>query len=157
MGNPHANPSIPAAMEAEAQRRILATGRRPTPLRLAAFASLLSGGRPLSHQEIMDSLKDHMAVDRVTLYRTLDWLVAQKLVHKITADDRIWRFSAADTPTHTHPHFHCAVCGQVSCLAGTEIPTLRLPPGYHAEGVELVVNGHCPRCAGKGHAPSRPS
>lgn len=122
---------------------------RLTPSRARVLAALLEAPRALSHAELERQLGETTPLDRVTLYRVLDWLVQEGLAHKIAGEDRIWRFNAMTTAAepHRHAHFRCLSCGKVYCLEeiGTEF-ALNLPAGFRAEGVDLTVSGHCPDC-----------
>jgi Fur family ferric uptake transcriptional regulator len=44
-------------------------------------------------------------------------------------------------------HFICSICGKATCLNDVQVPAVKLPRGYHADQVSLVVNGTCPNCA----------
>ena len=87
------------------------------------------------------------AMDRVTLYRVLDWLVAQGLAHRIAGLDRVWRYSIAADAHEGHAHFQCNHCGKVVCLSGIGERRVPLPPGFRSERVELTVKGLCAQCA----------
>ena len=136
----------------EAERRVRAAGQRPTRARLQILQALLDLAQPVSHNEIQEYIATHWAqtMDRVTLYRGLDWLVQHQLTHRITADDRVWRFSAINPEHPAHPHFHCLRCGQVLCLPDSQLPEPKLPADYRVEEVEMVVNGVCPHCQRSG-------
>jgi Fur family ferric uptake transcriptional regulator len=87
-------------------------------------------------------------VDRVTVYRVLEWLVGQELAHRIAGDDRVWRYKA-QTDRNGHAHFKCNRCGAVFCLENTSTAyALALPPGYRSQAVELTIRGLCASCAG---------
>lgn len=135
--------------DTEATQRLRAIGQRITRLRIAVFKTLLEAEQPLSHPEVQQRLEasETGAIDRVSLYRNLEWLVQNGLAHRVTTDDRIWRFSARREETATqHPHFHCVSCGQVFCLPESSVPVPRLPVDYSMIEMELVVNGVCARC-----------
>ncbi|MHB8224841.1 Fur family transcriptional regulator [Acidithiobacillus sp.] len=135
--------------DAEATQRLRAIGQRITRLRVAVFKTLLEAEQPLSHPEVRQRLEasETGAIDRVSLYRNLEWLVQIGLAHRITADDRVWRFSARREETATqHPHFHCVSCGQVFCLPESNVPAPSLPADYSMIEMELVVNGVCAHC-----------
>jgi len=86
----------------------------------------------------------------VTLYRVLEWLTEQGLVHKVSGEDRIWRFSAAGhRPARRggHAHFVCRSCGKVICLDQTRLPSIPLPAGYRRRDVEVTIKGSCDQCA----------
>lgn len=128
--------------------RIAARGARPTPTRERVLALLSGASRPLSHDEIAALLEaDGEATDRVTLYRTLDWLLAEGLAHRIAGADRAWRYNASAEDTPAHAHFHCQGCGKVFCLEQVH-PTIAavLPKGYSLDHAELSFHGRCPQC-----------
>jgi len=134
--------------EQVAAARVRATGARVTPARIGVLAALLQRAEALSHHELETALAAD-AVDRVTLYRVLDWLVAQGLAHRISSADRAWRFTAADRRHDAHAHFHCNRCGKVSCLDEVKAPRLpaAMPSGFRAEGLEVTVKGVCASCS----------
>lgn len=138
---------------ATAERHIRAYGR-VTPARVRVLGLLLAADSALTHAELEARLA---GVDRVTLYRVLEWLVQHGLVHRIAGDDRVWRFSA--TPGagvhngHEHAHFHCEGCGRTYCLdALRPVFALSLPAGFRCRAAELTLYGQCPRCN-----PNRPA
>ena len=132
-----------------ALERLKALGERRTPARQAILTLLLDANNALSHQDIHELLKArNEPFDRVTLYRVLDWLVAQKLAHKLAGEDRIWRFNAASDEQHVHPHFHCIQCGKVSCMATVHVNITALPKGYRSINADTTIQGACPDCAG---------
>jgi Fur family transcriptional regulator, ferric uptake regulator len=124
---------------------------RLTPARLAVLEILLDSAAALSHHDIEDAIEQRgLDVDRVTLYRVLDWLVERDLAHRIAAEDRVWRFNAVDRVHGSeHAHFHCTRCGQIVCLEGPDsTAAFALPKGYEPERTEVTVHGRCPRCVG---------
>lgn len=115
------------AARAEAEVLLRAASVRATPARVNVLAALLGAARALSHQDMQESFAE---MDRVTLYRTLDCLLAAGLSHKIAGDDRVFRYSAGPEhserggagaqqrtpPQHQHGHFKCTRCAKVFCL-----------------------------------------
>jgi Fur family ferric uptake transcriptional regulator len=126
------------------------TGARVTRQRVEVLAVLLAAPRALTHHEIEKRADRGLGIDRVTVYRVLDWLTSRRLAHKIAGDDRIWRFNAAnDEPErgHAHAHFKCNGCGEVICLDEVRAARgIRLPSGYRSQDVELTVKGLCVEC-----------
>ncbi|HPM29029.1 MAG TPA: transcriptional repressor, partial [Chryseolinea sp.] len=47
---------------------------------------------------------------------------------------------------HDHVHFKCEACGQTNCL-NIDVPLIKLPKGYKANEVNLLVQGICDRCS----------
>lgn len=128
--------------------RISEQGGRATPTRTAVLDTLLHAGQPLSHDEIGESLAIRgIPHDRVTLYRTLDWLVSHGLAHRVAGADRVWRFNALPDEQHSHAHFHCEHCRGVFCLESLQ-PAMAasLPAGFSLQRAELNVHGRCPKC-----------
>lgn len=123
-------------------------GARATPARIRVLEVLRHAARALSHHEI-ESLLGDAQIDRVTLYRVLEWLAANGLAHKTTDGARVFRFSAAGTqaPHQQHAHFHCDQCGRVFCLDAVHPVRPRLPRGFRSSQVELSVRGACAACA----------
>ena len=130
-----------------ARERIQGTGARMTAPRMQVLAAMLAAKRVLSHHDI-ENMLGAARLDRVTLYRVLDWLVEQGLAHRIAGPDRVWRFSVTGEAHETHAHFQCNRCGKVLCLdalSARKVP-LRLPVGCRPERTELTVTGVCAEC-----------
>lgn len=141
---------------------ITARGGRATRTRVAVVEALRDSDHPLSHDELAAALGEAgVAHDRVTLYRTLDWLVGQGLAHRVAGGDRAWRYGLVRQAAHQHAHFHCDRCGHVFCLENLQPAfALALPGGYQLERAELILHGACPACgqleeAGSPRQPSR--
>ncbi len=123
-----------------------ATGERVTPARLRVYAVLLDSARALSHHELESALGPDAPLDRVTLYRVLDWLVEQGLAHRVAGSDRVWRYSVARDANASRAHFQCNRCGTVIPLGKLPMRRILLPRGFRSEGVELKVKGRCAAC-----------
>ena len=125
-------------------------GARVTRPRVEVLAALLAARRALTHLELAKQVKSGTRIDRVTIYRVLEWLTSRNLAHKIAGDDRVWRFNAAgDKPgmAHDHAHFKCNHCGDIICLNAVGAASdIRLPSGYRPQEVELTVKGLCAEC-----------
>ena len=134
------------AITERARSALRATGERVTPARLRVYLALLDSARALSHHELEAALGAGAPVDRVTLYRVLDWLVEQGLAHRVAGIDRVWRFSIARETHAGHAHFQCNQCGKVICLGEAMTSRVPLPRGFRSEAVELTVKGRCAEC-----------
>jgi Fur family ferric uptake transcriptional regulator len=92
--------------------------------------------------------------DRVTVYRTLQTFVEKGIIHTIpTADNSIRYALCKDECTGGHHHDHhihfmCDNCGNTYCLDDVVTPEIKLPKGYTASHVEVVVEGVCKNCKG---------
>jgi Fur family ferric uptake transcriptional regulator len=127
-----------------ARSAIRETGERVTPARVRVLEELMGSGRALSHHDLEDAL-GAAAMDRVTLYRVLEWLVERGLSCRTLGGDRVFRFSAT-RPGVGHAHFECSGCGRVLCLAVPTPQAAGLPQGFRADSVALTVRGRCADC-----------
>jgi len=104
----------------------------------------------LAHADI--EKKSGTGFDRVTVYRTLQTFVEKGIIHTIpTADNSILYALCKDECTEGHHHDHhvhfiCKECSNTICLEDITVPEVKLPAGYQATQVEVVVNGICKDC-----------
>ena len=150
-----------------AEIQLRAAQVRVTHARLDVLGTLLMQQRAMSHTEMQDALP---TMDRVTLYRALDCLADAGLAHKITGDDRVFRFSTgnagdrssvttvfANPVQHQHGHFKCTRCSKVFCLeqpaaSNTLSDQLRATldstalKGFQSHDIEVTIKGWCNRC-----------
>ncbi len=132
----------------QAEEIIRRTGNRATSGRVRILAVLLAEQRAVTHHEIEARLSAGRRLDRVTLYRVLEWLNEKYFAHKVVSDDRAWRFRAnANASPHQHAHFKCTRCTTVICLDDLKAKyDGLLPAGYRFQKIELTVNGLCAEC-----------
>lgn len=132
-----------------AEESLRNAGHRVTRPRVRVLGALMGAPHPLSHQELCDRLERAEHIDRVTLYRVLEWLTERHLAHRVLGEDRVWRYGMQDSgAAHQHAHFKCNACGQVFCL--DELNTayaVSVPAGYLAKEIELTIKGRCAQCA----------
>ncbi len=104
----------------------------------------------VSHGDIEKKAADRF--DRVTIYRTLQTFVDRGLVHTIPTADNSIRYALCKDDCGKgkhqdhHIHFICDKCLQTYCLDDVVTPEIRLPRGYSAAHVEVVVEGICKDC-----------
>ncbi len=102
----------------------------------------------LSHTEIQSSLDG--LCDRVTIYRVLERLTEEGLIHKIVNIDGGVKYASCHNCTtthhHNHIHFSCQKCKSVTCIENVE-PSFKLPRKYKVSEVNFTVSGICPQCS----------
>ncbi len=147
---------------------ILEAGLRPTKARMAVLKTIADAQSALSHAEILAQLAGQKEFDRVTIYRVLDWLTEHQLIHRISGDNRAWKFQLSQsrfqavskqnfsgqtypsmlTQNHHHAHLHCKVCGQITCIHELEphFPPTALDK-YQVDTVDINIKGVCLQCA----------
>ena len=127
------------------------SGLGQTPNRLRILEIIGDSPHPISAQEIIVALTKSRDVNRVTVYRILDLLVANKLVERISAGDRSFRYGLAPNANHQpHSHFYCLECREMECLSPDQInldtqPLTRSFLGL-IERVEVRFDGICEDC-----------
>ena len=126
--------------------QIRSVGARATPARIRVLRILRAAPAALTHHDIETSL-DAPTLDRVTLYRVLDWLAESGLAHKSTDARGVFRFSVAAAGEHTaHAHFSCEACGRVFCLDAAPPAPPSLPTGFALSRMEIDLRGRCASC-----------
>ena len=136
-------------MNANCDRLLRQYQLRATPTRQNILHLFLNKGYALSQGDIEKEVDS--SSDRVTVYRTLKTFLDRGLIHKVLDDEGGLKYAlcndACSTAHHHHEHVHfkCTKCGQTSCL-DVEIPTVKLPKGYKAREVNLLIQGVCDGC-----------
>ena len=103
----------------------------------------------LTHGDI--EIKAGEKFDRVTVYRTLQTFVEKGIVHTIPTSDNSIRYALCrdcEEGHHhdDHVHFICSNCNKTICLDDVVSPEIKLPAGYLASNVQVVINGVCREC-----------
>jgi Fur family transcriptional regulator, ferric uptake regulator len=125
---------------------------RSTPTRHEILQLFLQKNYALSHADIEKEISN--SLDRVTVYRTLKTFLDRGLIHKVLDDEGSLKYALCNEACsslehhHDHVHFKCTECGQTNCL-DVHVPGFRLPKGYSAETVNVLIQGVCERCAGR--------
>ena len=117
----------------------------------AAILELISGSSvALSHAEIQKL--NQKSCDRVTIYRILDRLVNEDVIHKIATADGTIKYAACNHThgeqqhIHNHIHFNCEKCHSLTCLDSVQ-PTYIIPKNYVVKEVSFTLTGLCPKCS----------
>jgi Fur family ferric uptake transcriptional regulator len=101
----------------------------------------------LSHTEIQTLTNG--VCDRVTIYRILERLMNEDLIHKTVNLEGVTKYASChhinDTHSHNHVHFSCQNCGSVTCLDNVE-PAFKMPNDYIIREVNFTLSGLCPNC-----------
>ncbi|MDC8756890.1 Fur family transcriptional regulator [Janthinobacterium fluminis] len=131
-----------------AESLIRNTGARVTTTRVKVLDFLLGQSASLTHHEIQHSLSGDGEIDSVTLYRVLEWLSENELVHRIAGADQVWRFGAGGGHhSHEHAHFQCTKCATLTCFTEVKLPAApALPDGFRGQEMDFLIKGLCPRC-----------
>ena len=123
---------------------------RNTTAKAAILELIKTSEVALAHAEIQKLTGD--LCDRVTIYRVLDRLVVEDLIHKIGTPDGTVKYAAChhhhldkQIHSHNHVHFSCEKCLSVTCLDSVE-PSFIIPDHYVVKEVNFTLSGLCPKC-----------
>lgn len=109
---------------------------------------IISSSVALSHAEIQKSLKG--LCDRVTIYRVLERLLDEGIIHKIVNVDGVVKYAGCHScsvkHSHNHIHFSCQKCKSVTCLEDV-VPSYKLPKNYKVSEMNFTLSGLCPKCS----------
>lgn len=106
--------------------------------------------RALAHSDIEKNTAEKF--DRVTIYRTLQTFVDKGILHTIpTADNSVLYALCKDECSEghhhdNHIHFICNTCDKTYCLDDIVTPDVKLPKGFTANEINVVMNGTCQQC-----------
>ena len=114
---------------------------------------IFSHGKPMGAYEVLDCLKQSLPQAKPpTVYRALDFLLAQRLVHRL---ESLNAFVGCIHPDHPHSSqfLICRECGQVEELESKSVDrtldkTLK-DYGFEADAQVIEVTGRCARCTGQ--------
>jgi Fur family ferric uptake transcriptional regulator len=123
---------------------------RSTISRSAILELFIHNDHALSYSDIEKEVA--AAFDRVTVYRTLKTFLDKGVVHKVLDDGGSLKYALCNDHCstlehhHDHVHFKCTKCGQTNCLEEVEVPAIKLPKGFKANEVNLLIQGLCNKC-----------
>jgi Fur family transcriptional regulator, ferric uptake regulator len=102
----------------------------------------------LSHHMIQE--KVGALCNRVTIYRVLERLEEEGLIHKFVNVDGVVNYAKCHSCKeghhfHNHVHFNCKKCHEVTCIENI-VPKITMPSQFVIEDYNFVVSGICPNC-----------
>ncbi|HEX8245723.1 MAG TPA: Fur family transcriptional regulator [Longimicrobium sp.] len=138
---------IPSASDVFDQ--VARRGHRLTRPRRAVIESLAAADGPACVRELHTAAG---AVDLVTVYRALHWLVEMGLAREVPAGpggERAERYELVDG-AHTH-HLHCDACGKmftvpVCGLSQAVFASVQREYGFAVQDHRITFHGRCAGC-----------
>lgn len=133
-----------------AKQRCLSDGLRLTPLRQRVLELVWQNHEPVKAYDILDQLKEkHAGSAPPTVYRALDFLQEQGLVHKI---ESLNAYVGCGDPKENHSgqFLICNACGAVAELDDSDIKSILKKKAGHFGfkiNTEMVeIKGYCQDC-----------
>jgi Fur family zinc uptake transcriptional regulator len=130
------------------------SGQRLTPLRQQVLELVWQSHEPVKAYDVLDKLKqEHSSSAPPTVYRALDFLKEQGLVHKI---ESLNAYVGCGNPEESHSgqFFICHDCGSVAELDDADISGLIQQKadrfGFIIDDEMVEIKGHCQECLESG-------
>lgn len=127
-------------------------GVRFTAQRRRVLELVCRAERPIGAYEILDQLREGATAAPPTVYRALDFLLEQGLIHKL---ETLHAFIGCTHPEHPHASqfLICTDCGRVKELENEVIAgglrSLEQETGFRPQRPVIEVIGTCARCSRK--------
>ena len=149
------------AFIAEARRHCQQSGSRLTPLRIEVLLHLRQHPGGIKAYDLLSNLQSiKPGIAPMSIYRTLDFLVASGLVHKVDATSS---FIVCEHGHHDHQEHGapvmliCERCGQAKEICDSEVleslqaslAHIHALNGFQAHGLE--IKGNCRQCLASPH------
>ena len=154
-GDHHHPQATPATVLREAEEACLRRGAQLTPLRRRVLEMVLEAGQPVGAYALLDRLRaERPGAAPPTVYRALDFLLAQGLIHRI---ERLNAFTPCTEAAHGHDHEHphqfliCRNCGRTAELSddmvAAAVAAAARAAGFSPARTTVEVEGTCEACA----------
>lgn len=137
---------------ADAEQICRLRNSRLTPLRKRVLELIWSSHKPLGAYTLLEQLaqEGHKPAPP-TVYRALDFLQAQGLVHKVNALNAYLGCSHPQSVDHNRQLLICRLCGNVAELHMSEaiqaIEVVAQSASFHVEQQALEILGVCQQCS----------
>ena len=139
-----------AAVEAACHER----GLRLTPIRARVLGLIAEAGQPVKAYDLLDrfrALDDAGSAAPPTVYRALDFLLANGFIHKLQSVNAFVACHHPNSDQHSVPFLICDRCHSAVELEDREVVTQlearAKALGFHPQAQTLEVHGLCARCA----------
>lgn len=121
---------------------------KATTHRLNLLVKMQEYNSAMPYSAIQASMK---SIDRVTLYRTLESLQKQGIIHKAYQENNEIYYAVCgmkckkDQHTHDHLHFKCLSCKLVTCQKTTSHLKIAIPD-FEIFNTTVYLEGLCKAC-----------
>jgi Fur family zinc uptake transcriptional regulator len=156
--NQHAPSTVNAQLDT-AEQLCAQRSKRLTPIRRKVLEILLQRGRSVKAYELLDEIREiQPGAAPPTVYRALDFLIAEGLIHRLDAVNA-W---AACKDAAGDPHDVLVICTQCGAVAEFSDPALHrelaqkvAQAGFVLEGHETELRALCRQCHHNAHHPEK--
>ena len=160
--DPHHHVHDAAAFVAAVERACRERGLRLTPIRAKVLGLIAAQGKPIKAYDLLDRIRADKLDDEdsagsaapPTVYRALDFLLANGFIHKLESVNAFVACHHPSTAQHSVPFLICDRCHSAVELEDERIVALldekARALGFVPQAQTLEVHGLCARCAGAG-------
>lgn len=124
---------------------------RSTDCRRDILSYFAKKGYAISFPQLEKALKQH---DRTSIFRNIIFFEENGFIHKLNDAEGIIKYALCEEKCFGHVHHHeehihftCSKCHQTFCLEEVKLPKLKMPDGFHLDGITLNAKGICKICA----------
>lgn len=143
-----------------AREHCVNSGLRLTPLRQRVLELVWQNHEPVKAYDILDLLKqEHSSSAPPTVYRALEFLQEQGLVHKI---ESLNAYVGCGSPAESHRSSQFLICKQCGCVAELDdadikqiLKTKAANLGFDVDSETVEITGYCSHCSNKQQAGER--
>ena len=126
-------------------------GAQLTPLRREVLRLVIEAGTPLTAYQLLDRLRQSRAgAAPPTIYRALDFLLANRLIHRIEMLNAFIPCVEAGQHTHAVQFLVCRRCGTVAEVedhaVSAALEHAAEDHGFHAGKTVVEMEGTCAAC-----------
>ena len=140
-----------AAVEVACQER----GLRLTPIRARVLGLIAEAGKPLKAYDLLDQVRSGEGAGASappTVYRALDFLLANGFIHKLESVNAFVACHHPNTAQHSVPFLICDRCHSAVELEDRQVVAAlderARALGFVPQAQTLEVHGLCAKCAG---------
>ncbi len=137
-------------------------GARMTDLRRQVLGLILEAPAPMGAYDLLDQLRGRRrGAAPPTVYRALDFLMAQGLIHRVERLSAFVGCVAHDEHAHAAQFLICRDCGRVTELddhgVTDALAEAAARAGFSIAGATVEAEGRCAVCAPDQPAPAQPA
>lgn len=123
---------------------------QPTNNRKEILSIFLANSKPIDTQFVLDELAEKkLSIDRVTVFRTINSFVENKLLQKLEFNEGKSRYEV--TLREHHHHLVCLNCGSVTCIENCNVEAeekrIEKETGFRIASHRVEFFGLCNKCA----------
>jgi Fur family zinc uptake transcriptional regulator len=129
-------------------------GLRLTPIRLRVLSLIAEAGKPIKAYDLLERVREQKGIGAdapPTVYRALDFLMANGFVHKLESVNAFVACHHPSSAAHSVPFLICDRCHSAVELEDVEVVSQledrARALGFKPQAQTLEVHGLCAKCA----------